>query len=115
MTALTERTFENRRVMRRRSPKGNVRVECYMNALGLGPNVALFLFDVSEAGARVSVKVPLTLSQEIEIGLSGIGHRQPVKNLANVVWCNPTAGGTFQAGLKFQRYLAHRDLLELAR
>ncbi len=115
MTPSTGRTLEERRVFSRRSPKGNVQVECYMNALGLGPNVALSLFDVSQAGARVTVKAPLTPRQQIEIGLSGVGHRRPVKNRADVVWCNPSAGGTFQAGLKFQRYLLHRDLLELAR
>ena len=59
-----------------------------MNALGLGPNVALSLFDVSQAGARVTVKAPLTLREQIEIGLSGIGHRRPVKNLAT--WSGAT-------------------------
>ena len=115
MTPSREQVFENRRVARRRTPKGNIQVECYMNALGLGPNVALSLFDVSEAGARVTVKVPLAPRQEIEVSLSGIGHRRPVKNRADVIWCNPTTEGTFQAGLKFQRYLVHQDLLELAR
>ncbi len=115
MTPSTAQTFEDLRVFNRRSAKGNVQVECYMNALGLGPNVALSLFDVSEAGARVTVKAPLVPRQEIEVNLSGIGHRRPVKNRADVIWCNPSAEGTFQAGLKFHRYLVHQDLLELAR
>ncbi len=104
---------KNRRASRRRSAKRSAQVVCYANSLGLGPNIALTLDDVSETGARVRVSVPLPPRQEIEINLSGMGHRRPVKILAEVIWCVPTAEGAFLAGLKFQRYLSYRDLQEL--
>jgi len=83
--------------------------------MGLGPNVALKLLDVSEAGARLIVKVPLPEHIEIEVNLCGIGHRRPVKTIAEVIWCVPAAGGTYQVGLKFLRYLTYHDLQELGR
>src|SRR5256885_2178544 len=55
-----ERTVrKNRRANPRRAPKGSTRVTCRRGSLGLGPNLALSLLDVSETGARLLVKEPL--------------------------------------------------------
>src|SRR5579872_2665417 len=101
---------KNRRAARRRAAKRSVRVNCIANAIGLGPNVALSLLDVSEAGARITIKVPLLPRQEVEISLTGIGHRKPVRVLAEVIWCIPAEEGTYLAGFKLQRYLSYQDL-----
>ncbi len=103
----------NRRTARRRAPKRSVQFVCYANAMGLGPNLALSLLDVSETGARATVTVPLTPPVEIEVNLGGINSRRPFKVIAEVVWCVPEADGTFQVGLKFQRYLTYEDLQDL--
>jgi hypothetical protein len=104
---------KNRRAVRRRSAKRSVRVNCTANAIGLGPNIALSLLDVSEAGARVVVKEPLKPRQEVEVTFCGIGHRKPVRVVADVVWCVPAGPGTYLIGLRLQRYLTYQDLHEL--
>jgi hypothetical protein len=104
---------KNRRTARRRAAKRSVRVNCVANAIGLGPNIALSLLDVSQSGARVTLKEPVAPGQEVEITLCGIGHRKPVRMLADVIWCVPTEQGTYLAGFKLQRYLTYQDLQEL--
>ena len=111
--AANDKSGSNRRAAARRSPKRTTQVICYANALGLGPNIAVALLDVSESGARLKVKVPIELNKEIEINLTGIGHRQPLKVIGQVVWCVPIEGGSHAIGVKFVRYLPYRDLLEL--
>jgi hypothetical protein len=103
----------NHRAARRRAAKRSVKVNCITNSIGLGPNIALSLLDVSPAGARVILKEPVPPRQEVEIALCGIGHRKPVRLLAEVIWCVPTEQGTYLAGFKLQRYLAYQDLQEL--
>jgi hypothetical protein len=106
----------NRRLSRRRPAKSGITVVCHANSLGLGPNIGLALFDVSEGGARLTVKVPLEPRQEIAIDLCSVGHRKSVKSLAEVVWCAPVQDqDTFHVGLKFPRYLAYQDLQNLGR
>ena len=114
MEPIPNQPEKNRRTARRHSARRTARIVCFANAMGLGPNLALSLLDVSESGARVTVKVPLPLHQEIEVNLSGISNRRPVKVIAEVVWCVPTTEeGTYQAGIRFQRYLSYQDLQEL--
>ncbi len=104
---------KNRRTARRRPAKRSVRVHCIANAIGLGPNIALSLLDVSQSGARVTLKAPVAPRQEVEISLCGIGHTKPIRVLADVIWCVPTEQGTYLAGFKLQRYLSYQDLQEL--
>jgi hypothetical protein len=106
---------KNRRTSPRRSGKGGVQVACRMNALGLGPNVAVALLDVSDAGARLTVRTPLLPGQEVEVELCGIGRGRPVKILAEVMWCVASTATEFQVGLRFRRYLTYQDLQELGR
>src|SRR5207248_3275358 len=101
--ASTDKPNSNRRASMRRSAKRSTQVVCFANNLGLGPNISVSLLDVSESGARLRVKTALKPHQEIEINLSGIGHRQPVKILAEVVWCVAADDGTFVIGVKFLR------------
>src|SRR5205807_5017007 len=49
----------NHRRTRRRRPKNHTKVTCHKGPFGLGPNVAVSMLDVSEAGIRLVVKVPL--------------------------------------------------------
>ena len=109
----TDQPEKNRRTSRRRSAKRSAQVVCFANGLGLGPNVAVSLLDVSESGARIKVKTLLAPRQEVELDLCGIGHRRSVKLISNVVWCEPATDGTFLVGVKFQRYLTYHDLQEL--
>jgi hypothetical protein len=104
----------NRRASPRRKPRGGVKLECRKGALGLGANVASQCLDVSEGGARIIVKVPLTVKDEVEVIMLGFGV-PAVKRLANVRWVEPLADGQWCVGLRFQKYLAYRDVQSLAR
>ena len=79
-------TVRNRRNERRCPPKRSVKVTCRKGALGLGPNLALSLLDVSETGVRLIVKEELKARQEVEITLLGIGQQRPLQVMGAVVW-----------------------------
>ena len=102
-----------RRLHRRRTPKGGVRVTCQVGSLGLGPNLALSVLDLSEAATRIAVKAALTAGQEVEINLSEPSLGRPVKRLAVVVWCVEREPGTWWSAAKFGRYLEYSELIRL--
>src|SRR6188508_3164128 len=90
----------NRRLSRRREARRSTQIQCFSNAMGLGPNIAQSCQDLSEAGARLTVKIELRQGQEIEVDLCGLGHRRPVKMLGRVVWCVRTESGLFEIGVR---------------
>ncbi len=98
-----------------RSPKGGVRATCRQGVLDLGPNLAVSLLGLSEAGARLAVGEALAAGREVSVGLAGPGHRRPVLRLGKVVWSAPSADGTHHAGVAFHDPLPYRDFLELSR
>ncbi|MBI1916030.1 MAG: PilZ domain-containing protein [Planctomycetes bacterium] len=111
-----ERTVKkNRRANPRRAPKSSTRVTCRRGTLGLGPNLALSLLDVSETGARLLVKEPLATGQEIELGLLAPGALRESTLPALVVWTLETADGAHCAGVQFQKRLSYAALLALGR
>jgi hypothetical protein len=66
---------KERRLTPRRLTKPGVQVICREGSLGLGPNVALSVYDISETGIRLVVKSALATGQEIEVELIGPGPR----------------------------------------
>lgn len=110
----TKRTG-NRRLSRRRPAKINAQVTCRKGPLGLGPNLALGLLDLSDEGVRLLLKAELPPRTEAEITLLGPGLSRALVSVADVVWCLPTAAGTFVAGLHLRRRLSYADLAHLCR
>src|SRR5688500_7462579 len=104
----------NRRVSPRRRPKNGAKVSCQKGSLGLGPNLALSVVDVSETGMRLILKSPREKGQVVEINLTVPGHPRPVKLPAVIVWSVPEPGGSCRVGARFQRSLNYRDLLQIA-
>src|SRR4051812_17873007 len=107
-------TTKNRRASPRRRPKSGAKVTCQKGSLGLGPNLALSVLDVSENGIRLVLKSPLPKGQDIEINLSVPGYPRPVKLPAVIVWSVPEPDGTWRVGARFQKPLNYRDLLQIA-
>jgi hypothetical protein len=110
-----ESSRPNRRTSRRRKPKGSTRVLCYRGPLGLGANVAVSVLDVSENGARLVVKEAFQRGEEMEVNLEGLVHRRPIRKLAKVVWCMPTAKDRWSVGVQFEGHLRYTDLNDLTR
>jgi hypothetical protein len=75
----------------------------------LGANLARGLLDLSETGIRLILGTPLDPKQEIEVSLLSPRFLRPIKLLANVVWCQATAEGTFCVGARFQKRLPYAD------
>src|SRR5262245_66304704 len=105
----------NHRVGPRRVPKGGSRAAGRRGALGLGPNIVLKLLDISETGARLLVKEPLKVGQEVEVSLSAPAGFREVKVLARVVWGLATADGAYCVGVQFEKRLAYAALQDLSR
>ena len=114
LTSRPQAAQQNRRIFRRRPSKGSTKVTCRRGGLGLVPNLAACLLDLSETGAGLVTREPLAKGQEVELGFLGLGHTRPVLVLAEVVRCAPGSNGTYHVGFKFQHYLRHADVLELA-
>ncbi len=103
-----------KRASRRHSPKGTTRAKVTRSALGLGPNIALDVLDLSETGVRLLLKEDLKRGQEFEVVLESAACR-PVKTVAEVIWSLATADGKFCVGARFVKLLSYRDLQALSR
>jgi hypothetical protein len=104
---------KQRRLTPRRKPKGGTRVSCRKGALGLGPNIAQALLDLSEGGIRLLVGTPLKTGQEVEVGLSGPSVAREITRLGEVIWSVETAGGNHCIGVQFVKRLDHATLRDL--
>jgi hypothetical protein len=113
MTTNTTRDT-NRRGAPRRLPKKASRFVCRSGRLGLGPNIAVGLLDVSETGIRLIVKTALEPEAEVEVGLQPIGANTPTNVIAQVMWCIPLADGNHCVGARFEKVLPYGFLLEIA-
>jgi len=82
--------------------------------MGLGPNIALSLLDLSESGLRVVLKEAATVGQEVEVNLDSAAGRA-LKTTARVVWIVPGMDGTFVAGLRLQKSISYIDLQAFTR
>jgi hypothetical protein len=107
-------TRPNKRATRRQSPKGNVKVRAYKSTLGLGPNIAVSILDVSEMGIRLLLKESLPIGHAFEVSLESVSCK-PIKTIAEIVWSVPAADGTFCVGARFQKSIPYRDLALVAR
>lgn len=82
--------------------------------MGLGPDLALGLLDVSEDGLGVRLKVAVAAGDEAEIVLTAPGTRKAFKLLGEVRWCHDAADGTFHVGIRLRRRLPYAELSDLA-
>ena len=83
--------------------------------MGLGPDQALGLLNVSEDGLGARLKVAVAVGEEAEIVLTAPGTRKAYKLLGEVRWCHDAADGTFHVGVRLRRRLAYAELSDLAR
>jgi hypothetical protein len=105
----------NQRRSRRQPPKGSTKARVTRNALGLGPNIAVTVLDLSETGVRLLLKEELADGQEFEVTLEGAAVGRPVKAVAQVVWCVATADGQFCIGASFPKPITYASLQALSR
>lgn len=112
MTA-SQTPFKDRRLSVRRPPKSGVQLACRNDSLGLGPDLAVSIFDLSETGVRLVLAEACTKGQELQIELLAPGQGRPQKLLANVVWCQPRESGDFWVGAQWRRRLTYGEIGDL--
>ena len=105
---------QQRRLSMRRLPRRTSRVACRRGLLGLGPNVAMRLLDISECGARLLVKVQMEQQQEVELTLLPPGGAREVVRKGVVVWSVPTDDGAFCVGVCFDKRIDYSALCDLS-
>lgn len=109
----TSNPGRNRRLDRRRPPRGRIRVICQRGSMELGRNLGLSVLDLSETGARLLLSESCPAGQEVSITLESMACVRPVKRVGKVAWCLATQDGTFAAGVQFEKRLEYRQYLEL--
>ena len=96
----------NKRRSRRGASKTSTRLRVYRTTMGLGPNIASSLLDLSETGLRVVLKETVTIGQEVEVNLESAATGRTLKLPATVVWIVPATNGTFVVGLRLLKTLS---------
>jgi hypothetical protein len=104
-----------RRVFPRRKPKSGTRVVCRKGTLGLSPNLALSLIDLSEWGVCLLIKGSLKQGDEVEVALSAPGCGRDIVRFGDVVWALAGPDGTCQVGVRLQKRIEFSQLQDLGR
>jgi hypothetical protein len=102
----------NRRAFARKLPKGT-RCRCRKGMLGIGPDLAVALMDLSQVGALILLKAALEPKQRVVLELYSVASPKPVNVEARVVRCEPAAEGTCLVGVRFERNLPYAELQRL--
>ncbi len=109
------RSRSNRRTSPRRLPRGSSKAICRKGTLGLGPNLALSLIDLSETGVQLLLREPLPAGQEVEVCLLAPGSPRKVKLTGRVVWSAPAANNSCWVGIRFDKFLSYSAVQEISR
>jgi PilZ domain len=105
--------IQERRALARRPARRGARAELRRGLMGMGPDLALALMDVSLEGARVKLKVAVCPGEQVEVALWPPGGLRSARGQAVVCWCRPAPDGTAQAGVRFRQRLTANDLSKL--
>jgi hypothetical protein len=103
-----------RRAWRRRPSRRTAKAACRKGALGLGPDLAVAILDVSETGIRLVVKAALERGQQVEVKLSSQNVVHPALRLGDVRWCVPMDDDQHAVGIRFEKPLTYAELQQLS-
>jgi hypothetical protein len=105
--------WADRRMSDRRRPRPGTRVDVRRGGLGLGPNIALELVDVSAGGAKVLVRGHVRRGDRVVVGVRPPTKGWEVRTQSEVCWCLVAKDGTALVGVRFQRPLTLGEVDEL--
>jgi len=104
-----------KRIGRRRPVLPGATAEYRRGFLGLGPDLAVGLVDLSEDGACVHLREPPVPGEEAELMLlRPLGGGRALKRRATVLWCRPAWGSGHLVEVLFVKRLTHAELATLA-
>jgi PilZ domain len=90
-----------------------VKISCHKGMSDLGANLAIALVDISETGARLTVKSTLEKGQMVAIALEGREHVRPIKCTATVVRSETDADGSCRIAVLWDKRLSFSELLKM--
>jgi hypothetical protein len=104
----------NRRSAIRKPPKGKTTLECYAGFGGMGPNIGLLVWDISQTGACIITKTaPVKRGDDLDIRLASNGLPRPMKLKATVAWVEPLDAHRLSVGIQFNRAMSYLDFTKL--
>jgi hypothetical protein len=106
-------SVSNRRAHVRRVARGRIAVECRRGLMGLGPNLATAVRDLSQVGACIAAKQELPPGEEVELTLTAPGQGKPIKLHATVVRSDADPAAGWLLGCRFRRPLTYGELQNL--
>ena len=109
MTQATLSSQQQRRSSVRQRPKGDSRAKCLKGTLGLGPDLAVSIIDISQTGIGLVTKTAVQVGQKIEVTLSSMGLVRPIKQVATVARCEQLGEGKYCVGARFDRCLSYGE------
>lgn len=112
---LEQQKQKQRRKSPRRRPRPSTKVTCRKGSLGLGPNYAAALLDVSDSGTRLLLKTEMQPGQEVQVSYIGPTCVREVVRNGFIIWSLPTADGSYCVGIEFEKRLEYATLLDLSR
>jgi hypothetical protein len=102
----------NRRAAVRRRPRGCIKAACRSGRMGLGPNLAHGLVDLSTHGAGLILTTARVKGQEVDVCFVA-PYGRPLQVAGQVVWTAPLGNGRFRAGLRFIKPLSYAEFVRL--
>ncbi len=104
---------KDHRRMKRKSAKKSISVSCRKGMMGLGPNLAIRLADVSVDGAQIIVKTRLANGEVVEVSFSAPGLPPTLSREGTVAWCSDTDPSGFHIGVRFRSPLAYEHVFHM--
>jgi hypothetical protein len=100
-----------RRGFLRRSASADVKVTIHKNAqMNAGPKVTAATLDLSEAGARLLVGVPLEVGEDVVLGLEALSCQGPLTRHGKVIWSFRVKKRCFAVGVRFEEPFGADDI-----
>jgi hypothetical protein len=101
----------NNRACKRHSASSKIRVTCHKKgAADCGPKLSAMVLDLSQAGARLLVSVPLQVGDEIVLGLERPSDQRTLTRHGTVVWSFPIRKNGYAVGLRLTEPILGDDL-----
>jgi hypothetical protein len=100
--------------MKRRPVKKTVSVTCRKGMLGLGPNLAIRLRDISEDGVQLIIKSALAKGDVVEVCFSAPGLPGNLTREAVVAWCSGPEPDGFHIGARFRNSLGYDHIFHMS-
>lgn len=97
-----------------RRPRRHLGVVCRQGTMGLGPNLARGLVDLTEDRLKVRLNAPIPVGEEVEVELIPPGNQKPLKFRGTVITCRPSRDGkSTVAKVQLRHRMTFREFTDL--